>query len=103
MIDAMGKIGAGFMDGNSYAGGAYDKCLDIGHAEYCVGKVTLGIPGIKTLVPLTWTHDMCVPQGCTPEDVAFAVSTVTVGVAFVIYQPSAASAPGNRHTMLVPS
>ena len=41
MIDAMGKIGPGFMDGNSYAGGAYDKCLDIGHAEYCVGKVTL--------------------------------------------------------------
>ena len=83
MVDAMGKIGPGFIGGNIYASGAYDECLDIGHAEYCVGKVTVSIPGIKTPAPLTWTYGMCVPQGCAPEDVAYAVNIVTVGLASV--------------------
>ena len=82
MIDAMGKIGPGFMEGNTYASGAYDECFDIGpgYAEYCIGDVTLEVP-VKLPVPLTWSFGMCVPQGCTPEDVAYAVSVVTFGVA----------------------
>ena len=86
VIDAMGKIGPGFMEGNIYASGAYDECFDIGpgYTEYCIGDVSLEIPPevpLHSPVPLTWKFGMCVPRGCTPEDVAYAVGTVTFGVA----------------------
>ena len=82
MIDAMGKIGPGFMEGNIYASGAYDECFDIGpgDTEYCIGDVSLEVP-VKLPVSLTWKFGMCVPRGCTPEDVAYAVEVVTFGVA----------------------
>ena len=72
MIDAFGKIGSGFFEGNSYAKGAYDECLNIGpgDAEYCLGDVSLKV---KSPYPLKWHFGMCVPRGCTPEDVIFAV------------------------------
>ena len=78
MVDAMGKIGPGLFQGNLHASGAYDECLDIGHSdtEYCVGAVTLLS---KTLHYPTWSYDMCVPQGCTPEDITIATFTVTFG------------------------
>ena len=82
MIDAMGKIGPGFMEGNVYASGAYDECFDIGpgDTEYCIGDVSLEVP-VKLPVSLTWKFGMCVPRGCTPEDVAYAVGVVTFGIA----------------------
>ena len=72
MIDAFGKIGPGFFEGNSYAKGAYDECLNIGpgDAEYCLGDVSLKV---KSPYPLTWHFGMCVPRGCTPEDIIFAI------------------------------
>ena len=72
MIDAFGKIGPGFFEGNSYAKGAYDECLNIGpgDAEYCLGDVSLKV---KSPYPLTWHFGMCVPHGCTPEDIIFAI------------------------------
>ena len=81
MIDAMGKIGAGYIEGNSYASGAYDECFAIGpgYTEYCIGDVSLKIP--QSPVPLTWKYAMCVPRGCTPEDISYAVGVVTFGVA----------------------
>ena len=81
MIDAMGKIGPGFMEGNIYASGAYDECFEIGpgDTEYCIGDVSLKVP--QSPVPLTWLFGMCVPRGCTPEDVAYAVGVVTFGEA----------------------
>ena len=80
MIDAMGKLGAGFLDGNSYLDGAYDECLDIGpgEAEYCLGDITP--TKIKSAYPLTLHVGMCVPRGCTPEDVVYAIDTGTFGV-----------------------
>ena len=83
MIDAMGKIGPGFMEGNIYAIGAYDECFDIGpgDAEFCIGDVSLEIPDLKSPVPLKWMFGMCVPRGCTPEDVVYAVDVVTFGIA----------------------
>ena len=81
MIDAMGKPGAGYFDGNFYASGAYDECLDIGpgDAEYCTG--TLNLTSKK--LPLAWSYSFCVPHGCTPEDIAIAVSVVTFGLTVV--------------------
>ena len=74
----MGKIGPGYMEGNSYASGAYDECLSIGpgYTEYCIGDVSLKIP--QSPVPLTWKYAMCVPQGCTPEDISYTVGVVTL-------------------------
>ena len=78
MIDAFGKIGSGFFEGNSYAKGAYDECLNIGpgDTEYCLGDVLLKVK--KSPYPLTWHFGMCVPRGCTPEDVIFAVDMLSV-------------------------
>ena len=80
MIDAMGKIGAGYFDGNFVASGAYDECLDIGpgDAKYCTGPLMLTS---KTL-PLQWgQYGFCVPRGCTPEDIELAVLDGTRGQA----------------------
>ena len=79
MVDAMGKIGAGYFDGNFYATGAYDECMDIGpgYAEYCTGSVSLAhIP-----LPMPLSYGLCVPRGCTPEDVVYAVEAVTFRMA----------------------
>jgi peptidoglycan/LPS O-acetylase OafA/YrhL len=86
MIDAMGKIGPGIMEGNLYARGAYDECFDVGpgYTEYCIGDVSLQLPPqvpLKSPIPLKWNLGMCVPRGCTPEDVAYAVEVVTYGLA----------------------
>ena len=76
MLDAMGKIGAGYKDGNIFASGSYDECLDIGHGdtEYCTGYVTLfkGL-GKNLKTPMTWIYSMCVPKGCTTYDIMIAV------------------------------
>ena len=68
----MGKIGAGFKEGNIYASGAYDECLNIGpgDTEYCSSFVTL-FKGVKK--PITWFYSMCVPKGCTANDIMIAV------------------------------
>ena len=80
MIDAMGKIGAGYEQGNIYASGAYDECLGIGssYTQYCTGYVVL-YKGVKR--PLTWLYSMCLPQGCTTYDVTIAILTATGGFA----------------------
>ena len=77
MLDATGKIGPGVFEGNIYASGAYDECLDIGSgdAEYCIGDITLKV---KSPIPLTWHFGMCVPRGCTPEDVVYAIDMLGV-------------------------
>ena len=79
MIDAMGKIGPGYIEGNIYANGAYDECLD-NDMEYCVGYLTLLIT--KPIPYPTWRYDMCVPRGCTPNDIMVAVYTGSNGLAF---------------------
>ena len=93
MIDAMGKIGPGLFDGNTYAAGAYDECLDIGpgDAEYCIGDITLNL---NSPIPLTWHFGMCVPRGCTPEDVVYAIDTATFGE--VTVNPTSLSCQSTR-------
>ncbi len=86
MIDAMGKIGPGVLEGNLYARGAYDECFDIGpgYIEYCIGDVSLQLPPkvpLNSPIPLKWNLGMCVPRGCTPEDIAYVVEVVTYGLA----------------------
>ena len=85
MVDAMGKIGPGYLDGNFIASGSYDECLNIGpgDAEYCTGDLSLTINSTAvspTALTLTWHYGMCVPRGCTPEDIVLGVETVTFGV-----------------------
>ena len=99
MVDAVGKITPGFMEGNVYASGAYDECLDIGpgEAEYCNGDVSLELPpslSRRIPVPLTWHFGMCVPRGCTPSDIVYAVDTATLGAVSV--NPSTVSCVSTR-------
>ena len=80
MVDAMGKIGPGYFDGNFHASGSYDECLDIGpgDAEYCMGQLNITINNLTQ--PLSWIYSLCVPRGCTPADVALGIETVTFGL-----------------------
>ena len=74
MVDANGKQGSGVLEGNFFAFGAYDECLDIGpgDTEYCLI--------VDDTHPIPWVFGMCVPKGCTTEDVASNVAVVTGGL-----------------------
>ena len=74
MLDATGKPGAGYKEGNIYASGSYDECLDIGpgDTEYCTGYMYVGV-NIPVVKPITLVYSMCVPKGCTMDDITIAI------------------------------
>ena len=74
MLDATGKPGAGYKEGNIYASGSYDECLDIGpgDTEYCTGYMYVGV-NTPVLKPITLVYSMCVPKGCTTYDITIAI------------------------------
>ena len=90
MVDAMGKMGSGVLDGNIFAFGAYDECFNIGpgDAGYCL--VLADVYGQPIPIP----YGMCVPRGCTAVDVANAISIVSGGILSV--SPSSFSCVSTR-------
>ena len=95
MIDAIGKIGPGYEQGNTYASGAYDECFNIGpgYTQYCTGYVLL-YKGVPT--PMTWVFGMCVPQGCTTYDIMVSVLTATNGYAISDPNPANSNCVSTR-------
>ena len=73
MVDAMGKVGSGILDGNIFAFGAYDECFDIGpgYTGYCL--LSLSTQPAPVL-------GICVPKGCTAKDIATIINVVSVSV-----------------------
>ena len=71
MVDAVGKMGSGILDGDIFAFGAYDECFGIGpgYTGYCL--LELSVPRLVL--------GMCVPKGCTAVDVANVISVVSGG------------------------
>ena len=90
VIDAMGKMGSGVLEGNIFALGAYDECLDIGpgYTEYCLLLIDVYVQHIP--IP----YGMCVPKGCTTVDIANVISVVSGGL--VTVSPSSLSCVSAR-------
>ena len=78
MIDAWGKPGAGYLEGNAYAFGSYDQCFSTDLTQYCVGTVNASIPRRVMPIPLSLKLAMCVPKGCTVEDLATAINNIPI-------------------------
>ena len=73
MVDAWGKPGAGLFEGNTFAYGAFDQCLAVdGLMEYCIGTVT------NSIIPIPLQLAMCVPKGCTTEDLAVVINDTLI-------------------------
>ena len=75
MVDAWGKPGAGYLDVNMYAYGSYDECLKSDLMDYCIGTVQVNYNAIP--LPLSLQLAMCVPNGCTPEDIETSINNLT--------------------------
>ena len=66
ILDASGKPEAGIFDGNVYAYGSYDECLDTGGTQYCVLQFLISISG--TFEP-NYYFAVCLPAACTTTDI----------------------------------
>ena len=69
-LDAFGKIGAGYFEGNTYAMGSYDECFSISNTQYCLTELTLETA--KTDFELTYA--LCLPQACSKNDIIDSVN-----------------------------
>ena len=78
MIDAWGKPGAGYLEGNTYALGSYDQCFSTDLMRYCVGTVNAPIASSIIPVPLSLQLAMCVPKECTEEDLATVINDTSI-------------------------
>ena len=72
-IDAFGKLGAGYFQGNIYALGSYDECLAIGSTEYCLAEMMM-----LTQAPINpqIRYGLCLPRECSEDDIARSVDSV---------------------------
>ena len=75
MADAWGKLGAGILEGNRYAYGSYDQCLGENLLQYCMGTVNTTLSSF-----LSFQLAMCVPKGCTAEDLTTVINGIPIFV-----------------------
>ncbi|XP_077982994.1 nose resistant to fluoxetine protein 6-like [Glandiceps talaboti] len=78
VVDAAGKPGAGFTDGNVAWLGAFDLCRNVSGLQYCytVIDVNLTLPGAAnaTTIPIQW--GLCTVAECSDLDVANTLSCI---------------------------
>ena len=84
-LDAFGKPpGAGYLQGNSYAYGSYDECLDTDHTQYCNGPLRIvSIAQTPPAVLAQFTLGMCLPQECSKRDIEIVVNDTNVVLSFL--------------------
>lgn len=75
LLDASGKPGAGILSGNVIMNGAYDECFNYDFTGYCVAK-GVHAPSLSSSIP--FSVGLCVPKGCTRDDVALAINSTTL-------------------------
>ena len=72
-LDAFGKPpGAGLLQGNNYAYGSYDECLDINYTQYCNGPFNINTNAQTVLAQ--FKLGMCLPQGCSKNDIQIVLN-----------------------------
>lgn len=72
-IDAFGKLGAGYFQGNIYALGSYDECLAIDNTEYCLAEMMM-----LTQAPINpqIRYALCLPSACSEDDIAQSIDSI---------------------------
>ena len=71
-IDASGKPGAGILEGNLYAYGSYDECLETDHTQYCIASLSYSQHVFQPIYKL----GVCVPQECSNNDVVLTAKNL---------------------------
>ncbi|XP_060063191.1 O-acyltransferase like protein-like [Ylistrum balloti] len=76
MLDSMGKIRAGILEGNTYFPGMYDQCLNIQPSEfstrYCMIHLPISIQGYSAVLK----EGVCVPNTCGENDMLILVNAL---------------------------
>ena len=70
-VDAFGKLGAGYLQGNLYALGDYDECFSLTNTQYCLSDVVITFDGED----LEIIYAICLPQTCGNDDIIQAVNS----------------------------
>lgn len=72
-IDAFGKLGAGYFQGNIYALGSYDECLAIDNTHYCLADLVMSTqPPTNPQIH----YALCLPRACSEDDIARSFKSV---------------------------
>ena len=69
MLDAIGKLEPGILEGNLYSFGSYDECMRIDTAQYCLSTFNISLNKKPLPIPFVW--GVCLPQDCNTTDIAF--------------------------------
>ena len=76
LLDAMGKQGAGLLEGNINLDGAFDQCFEQNYTGFCLGKLHLAaLPPDGQPI---WNLGICVPKHCTPHDVSLVINSTDI-------------------------
>ena len=81
-LDAFGKPpGAGYLQGNTYAYGSYDECLDIDYTQYCIGPLAaVNISQSPPPVLVQLQMGMCLPQNCSKNDIQILINDTNIAL-----------------------
>nr|XP_006823298.1 PREDICTED: nose resistant to fluoxetine protein 6-like [Saccoglossus kowalevskii] len=70
IVDSLGKVGAGILDGNTAWLGSFELCRNMTAMQYCYTQLYAVIPMGKknTILPIEW--GLCIVDECSSQDVA---------------------------------
>ena len=70
-VDAFGKLGAGYLQGNTYALGSYDECFSLDNTQYCLTDLVIKFDGKNPELH----YAICLPQTCSSDDIRQAINS----------------------------
>ena len=73
-LDASGKVGAGFLQGNRFALGSYDECHSLSATQYCLTDLRFRSTSQHEFALL---HAVCLPLGCSEDDIVLSVNSTS--------------------------
>ncbi|XP_070576031.1 nose resistant to fluoxetine protein 6-like [Ptychodera flava] len=88
MIDASGKIGAGFTDGNMGWLGSFELCRNFSDLHYCHTQLPIHVSMYNATVPVQW--GLCTVTECNETDVA---NTLDLFIGEILGTEAAVSVP----------
>ncbi len=79
-LDAFGKLGAGYLDGNIYAFGSYDECFSITGTQFCLLHLILLDRETEVTFASNIFYGMCLPSECNADDIRTALNITNEGL-----------------------
>ena len=75
-IDAFGKVGAGYLQGNTYALGSYDECFSLSSTQYCLADLVVE----TQIIPIDphLQYALCLPQSCSESDIHQSINSTNL-------------------------